>query len=121
MILGVRKSMMYMALQTARNGGVFAWAAFPTKRIIVKSTMSKPNSGKTGRDLVTIRSFVDELEANLAKSRLQAAGIDSMLGRDDCGGMRPSLTFAQGIKLLVRSDDAERAAAVLSDENKNSK
>jgi hypothetical protein len=112
--------MMYMALQTARNGGVFAWAASPTERIIVKSTMSKPDFGKTKPDLVTIRTFVDELEANLARSRLQAAGIDSMLGRDDCGGMRPSLSWAQGIRLVVRSDDAERAAAVLSDEAKNS-
>ena len=120
MILGVCKSMTYMALQTARDGGVFAWAAPSTKRIIVKSTMRKPNFGKTEPDLVTISTFVDELEANLAKSRLQAAGIDSMLGRDDCGGMRPSLTWAQGIKLVVRSDDAERAAALLSDEAKNS-
>jgi hypothetical protein len=82
--------------------------------------MSKPDFGKTEPDLVTIRTFVGELEANLAKSRLQAVGIDSMLGRDDCGGMRPSLSWAQGIKLVVRSDDAERATAVLSDETKNS-
>ncbi len=79
-----------------------------------------PNSGETDPDLITIRTFFDEFEANLAKSRLQAAGIDSMLGRDDCGGMRPSLTWAQGIRLVVRSDDAVRAAAVLTDEEKKS-
>jgi hypothetical protein len=109
-----------MALQLLGMEAFFAWAASPARRIIVKSTMSKPNFGKTEPDLVTIRTFVDELEANLAKSRLQAAGINSILGRDDCGGMRPSLSWAQGIKLVVRSDDAERAAAVLSDEAKNS-
>ena len=86
---------------------------------MTKTMTRNPHSGETDPDLVTIRTFVDELEANLAKSRLQAAGIDSMLGRDDCGGMRPSLTWAQGIRLVVRSDDAERAAAVLSDKDKN--
>jgi hypothetical protein len=78
------------------------------------------HSGETDPDLVTIRTYFDEFEANLAKSRLQAVGIDSMLGRDDCGGMRPSLTWAQGIRLVVRSDDAEQAAIVLTDEEKNS-
>jgi len=82
--------------------------------------MRNPRSREAASDLFTIRTFVDELEANLAKSRLQAAGIESMLGRDDCGGMRPSLLWAQGIKLVVRSDDVERAAAVLNDEAKNS-
>jgi hypothetical protein len=82
--------------------------------------MRNLRSREAAPDLVTIRTFVDELEANLAKSRLQAAGIESMLGRDDCGGMRPSLTSAQGIKLVVRSGDAKRAAAVLTDEDKNS-
>jgi hypothetical protein len=81
---------------------------------MTESMTRNPNSGETDPGLVTIRTFVDEFEANLAKSLLEAAGIDSMLGRDDCGGMRPSLTWAQGIKLVVRSDDAERAAAVLS-------
>jgi len=76
--------------------------------------------GEAAAELVTMRTFVNEVDADLAKSRLQAAGIDSMLAGDDCGGMRPSLTWARGIRLVVRSCDAERAAAVLSDENKNS-
>jgi len=82
--------------------------------------MRNLHSGEAAPDLVTIRTFANEGEAHLAKSLLQAAGIDSTLTRDDCGGMRPSLTWAQGIKLVVRSGDAERAAAVLSFENKNS-
>jgi hypothetical protein len=82
--------------------------------------MRNPRSGEAAPELVTIRTFVNEVEANLAKSLLEAAGIDSMLAGDDCGGMRPSLTWAQGIKLVVRSGDAERAAAVLTDEDKNS-
>lgn len=82
--------------------------------------MRNPRSGEAAPKLVAIRTFANEVEANLAKSLLEAAGIVSTLARDDCGGMRPSLTWAQGIKLVVRSGDVERALAVLSDENKNS-
>ena len=85
-----------------------------------QTPMRNLHSGEAAPGLVTIRTFANEVEANLAKSPRQAAGIDSTLTRDDCGGMRPSLTWAQGIKLVVRSGDAERAAAVLSVENKNS-
>jgi len=76
--------------------------------------MTETHSGKRKPDLVTIRTFTNELDANLAKSALEAAGIDCMIGRDDCGGMRPSLSMVQGIKLIVRSEDAERAAGVLA-------
>lgn len=77
-------------------------------------------SGKAAPDLVTIRTFVNEVEADLERSLLESAGIEGTLAADDCGGMRPSLTWAQGIKLVVRSGDGERAAAILSDEDKNS-
>jgi hypothetical protein len=75
--------------------------------------MKKPPSGETGPDLVTIRVFVNEFDAKLAKSVLQATGVESMLISDDCGGMRPFLSMTQGIKLVVRPEDAARAAKVL--------
>jgi hypothetical protein len=76
--------------------------------------MRKPYSRGMEAGLVTIRRFDDELEANLAKSALQAARIDCMMSRDDCGGMRPSLSVGSAIKLLVRSKDADRAKEVLA-------
>ena len=36
-----------------------------------------------------------------------------MIARDDCGGQRPHLTLTSGVRLLVRAEDAERAAEVL--------
>ena len=80
--------------------------------------MNKPASakGKKDPDLVTIRVFNDELEANFAKSTLESEGIDSMLSSDNAGGMEPPLSLSQGIKLIVRSEDAERAGAILSGE-----
>jgi Putative prokaryotic signal transducing protein len=67
----------------------------------------------TETDLIQIRSFTNEMEAEIAKSALDAFGIECMISRDDCGGQRPHLAFSGGIRLLVRADDAERAEEVL--------
>lgn len=64
-------------------------------------------------ELVTVRTFTNDLEANVAKGALEAFGIDCMLSRDDAGGQRPHLAFSGGVRLLVRAEDAERAAEVL--------
>jgi hypothetical protein len=65
-------------------------------------------------DLVTIRTFVSEFEAQIAKSALEAFGIHCMISRDDCGGQRPHLTLTGGIQLIANSADAERAEEVLT-------
>ena len=63
---------------------------------------------------VTIRTFANEAEAKIAKSALEAFDIECLLTSDDCGGQRPSLTFSEGIKLFVRSEDTEKAEDVLA-------
>ncbi len=65
-------------------------------------------------DLVTLRTFNSEAEANIAKSALDAFGIHSMIARDDCGGQRPALTLVRGLRLIVRPEDRERAEEVLA-------
>jgi hypothetical protein len=62
--------------------------------------------------LVTVRTFLNRIEAELALSALEAAGIDVVLSRDDCGGVRPSL-WLSGVDLLVRPEDFRRATDVL--------
>jgi hypothetical protein len=76
--------------------------------------MKPPRSDETESDLVTIRTFASESEANLVKSALEAFSIDCMISRDDCGGQRPSLTMAQGIRIVIRSEDTDRAEEVLT-------
>jgi hypothetical protein len=76
--------------------------------------MAKPDLKHA--DPVAVGSFSNELEANLGKSTLESAGIESVLTRDDCGGMEPQLSMVQGIKLLVRAEDAKRAEAILAGE-----
>jgi hypothetical protein len=72
------------------------------------------DSGDATPDLVTICTFCSESEAMIAKSALDAFGIDCTLASDDCGGQRPSLTMSNGVRLVVRADDAGPAVDVLS-------
>ena len=72
---------------------------------------SEPESDDSG--LVTIRTFTNEPEADIAKAALEAFGINCMNARDNCGGQRPHLTVTGGLRLIVRAEDAERAADVL--------
>ena len=62
--------------------------------------------------LVTVRTFLNRIEAELAMSALEAAGIEATLSRDDCGGVRPSL-WLSGVDLLVRPEDFRRATDIL--------
>jgi hypothetical protein len=64
-------------------------------------------------DLVVVRLFVNKFEADLAKSALEAADIDSLIRADDAGGLRPGLWMG-GIELLVRQEDAARAEEILA-------
>jgi hypothetical protein len=63
-------------------------------------------------ELIVIRTFLTRVDADLAKSALDAAGIESMVRSDDAGGLRPHLWMG-GIALLVRQEDVDRAETVL--------
>jgi hypothetical protein len=67
----------------------------------------------TDTTLVAVRTFLNDFDAQIAKSALDAAGIDSMIRSDDCGGTRPHL-WVGGIALLVRQEDADEAGAILN-------
>jgi hypothetical protein len=65
-------------------------------------------------DLVVVHSFNTSQEAELAKSALEAAGIDAMVRRDTGGGMQPALAWAgAGVEVLVRAEDEQPARDVL--------
>jgi hypothetical protein len=63
--------------------------------------------------LVTIRTFLTRVDADLAAGALAAAGIETMVRTDDCGGTRPHL-WSGGVELLVREEDAAEAEQILS-------
>jgi hypothetical protein len=63
--------------------------------------------------LVTIRTFLNKIDAELAQGALEAAGIDAMVSADDAEGNQPQLWMG-GVRLIVREEDAEEAGKVLS-------
>lgn len=62
--------------------------------------------------LVVVGTFLNQIDADLAKGALEAADIEAMLSADDAGGQRPHMWMA-GIRLLVRAEDADEATAIL--------
>ena len=65
--------------------------------------------------LAVVDAFASQVEADLAKSLLDAAGIDAMIQADTAGGMREDLAWSgAGYKVLVRKEDAAAARDVLT-------
>jgi hypothetical protein len=64
--------------------------------------------------LTVVDRFASQVEADLAKSALESAGIDAMIQADRAGGMRDHLAWSGlGFKVLVREEDAAEAHDVL--------
>ena len=54
------------------------------------------------------------MDAELARVKLEASGLKVFVAADNCGGMRPHLQVATGIRLMIREEDVERAEDILS-------
>jgi len=63
-------------------------------------------------DLVTIASFTEPLEAEMAKLRLESAGIQVFLSGENARIMEPGLG---PLEMQVSADDEEDARAILAD------
>jgi hypothetical protein len=64
--------------------------------------------------LSVVGTYLTAIDADLARTVLEAEGIECMIRSDDCGGLRPHL-WMHGVELLVRSEDAPRAVRILED------
>ena len=65
--------------------------------------------------LILIRKYLSDFDAQLAKARLDAEGIPSAVISDDAGGMLPQFQMVEGVRLMVREDDLERAQEILDE------
>ena len=68
-------------------------------------------------EVIVIRTYSTELEANIARSELENAGIQSLLLTSGEGldvTAHPHLQLSHAIGLAVLQRDAEKAEAVLS-------
>jgi len=81
------------------------------------NTLSRPrvyNRSMDHSNLVVVHSFRSQVDADLAKSMLESAGIDAMIQADRAGGMRDHLAWSGfGFKVIVREEDAATAREVL--------
>lgn len=76
---------------------------------------SEPTDGSSHDETkrVTLRIFCSHDAAALARSNLEAHGIECWINADDCAGWYTNLTAPGGVRLLVRASDAEAAIALL--------
>jgi hypothetical protein len=65
-------------------------------------------------NLVVVQSFATEMEALIAKSALESAGIIASIRSDSAGGMRPHLGWSTGgFEVIVRPEDKAAAREIL--------
>jgi hypothetical protein len=66
--------------------------------------------------LTTVATYLEPIQAELARSRLDAEGIPAFIQGGEFASMAWHLTLAnQGVKVQVPTEDAERAMAILSE------
>ena len=66
-------------------------------------------------EFIVFRTFLNHFEADIAKTALEADGIECFIRSDDCGGMRPHFWLA-GVDLLLRAEEAEHAEEILGND-----
>jgi hypothetical protein len=64
-------------------------------------------------DVVVLKIFQNDFEAQAAKAQLEEAGIVCVLSGDNEGGMAPHLSLTKGIRILVNESELEKAIEVL--------
>lgn len=64
-------------------------------------------------NIIAVRTFINEFEAERAKGILKEEGIESFVSSDNVGGMEPPLQLVLGIKLFVLERDFTRAKEIL--------
>lgn len=64
--------------------------------------------------LTRLETFTSEIEAEIAKGRLESLGVRVVLEKDNCGGMRPHLDLQAGVKLYVADEEVAKARDILT-------
>ncbi len=63
--------------------------------------------------LTLVRKFASEIDAGFAMSELESAGINAIILKDDAGGMFTQFQMVEGVRLMVRQGDLERAREII--------
>lgn len=87
------------------------WEALAS--LFLMEQVLEPSANAMSEEIVVLRVFDNELEAQMAQQRLQDAGVATFVSKDDGGGMEPHLQRTNGVRLALNSADAERAEDIL--------
>lgn len=75
-------------------------------------------SEEDNREFVLISTYISEAEAQFAKTKLEAHGINAIFVNEIMSQVDMSIAWAQGgAKLVVMKKDAKRAIQILADED----
>lgn len=67
----------------------------------------------TEGEIVVLKIYQNEFEADAAKTQLDSAGIHSFISADNYGGMMPALSHSEGVRLMINSEDYQKASEIL--------
>lgn len=59
--------------------------------------------------------YPSEMDAIFARTLLESEGIEAMIMKDDAGGMEPQFQLTQGVRLMVRAEDLEKARDLIAE------
>ena len=72
-------------------------------------------------NFITIKSLPSEMEAQLLRGKLRAYGIESLISKDDCGGVDPMMHMAFDVHIKVREKDSKEALSIIEDTDNRGK
>jgi hypothetical protein len=64
---------------------------------------------------IVVWNFRNRIEAEVAKSALESAGIESRIRADDAAGLKPHFTFTTSVSLMVHKDDEKDAKKLIEE------
>ena len=63
---------------------------------------------------ICLAAYLDDMLAEVARTRLEAHGIPAFVASDDCGGMQPFMANLGGFRLLIDSAHEAEAREILA-------
>jgi hypothetical protein len=64
--------------------------------------------------LVTLRTFSNVIDAEVALGHLESQGIKAFIKKDDSGGMRPHFQLTHGVEIIILEKDLKKGERVLA-------
>ena len=65
-------------------------------------------------DLVLLKSYPTEFEAELVRTKLERDGIVAMVQAEDLSNVLPSLDYSNGVNVYVTAADLQRATQIVN-------